>query len=134
MSWEDWNRQAIRAAIEEASGLALSVDDSLPDTLIATAQSLGMLPIELALWIHDRPRPEWTGQALERWARRHSFARDESSPRPAQAQAAAQPARQQPAEPSVSPPCQPAVNGQPPRQSPDKSASGRGEEAPGRTQ
>src|SRR4051812_24364277 len=52
-------RAAVRGAIEEASGQALSVDDPLPDTLIAAAQAIGIRPRQLRLWIYDEPKPEW---------------------------------------------------------------------------
>lgn len=74
MSWlNTWDRNTVHAAIEEATGRALSVDDSLADTLIATAQALGIEPVNLQSWIYDQPKTEWTGQALTRWARRNGF-------------------------------------------------------------
>lgn len=71
MAWPvDWDRASVLGAIEEASGVVLHFDDSLPDTLIAQAQALGLQPLDLKLWIYDSPEPGWTPDALARWARR----------------------------------------------------------------
>lgn len=72
-----WDRGRVLEQIAEASGQDLSVIDSLPDSLIATAQSLGMAPHELQNWIYDG-RKDWTQAALATWARRYGFARNET--------------------------------------------------------
>lgn len=67
-----WRRAQVLGAIEEAAGLALSPSDPLPDTLIATAQALGLSPADLQIWIYDEPRRQcWTIDALTRWAREY---------------------------------------------------------------
>jgi hypothetical protein len=75
----DWDRARVRQQIEEASGRALSVDDSLPDSFIATAQALGMEPHELQMWIYDGAAADrdWSQTALANFARRYGFARAE---------------------------------------------------------
>lgn len=71
MAWPiEWDRANVLGAIEEAGGVSLAVDDSLPDTLIAKAQELGLKPVDLKLWIYDSPKFRWTVDALERWAQR----------------------------------------------------------------
>jgi hypothetical protein len=69
--WRDLDRQAILAAIEEAAGAGLAPTDPLPDTLIASAQALGLEPVDLRMWIFDDPhRRDWTVESLTLWARR----------------------------------------------------------------
>lgn len=89
-----FDREQVRAWIEDATGVGLSVGDALPDTLIATAEALGLTPRELRLWIFDHSRvtptgeaataevstATWTGAALAKWAWRHGLARDGSDP------------------------------------------------------
>jgi hypothetical protein len=71
MAWPaTWDRGSVLGAIEEASGVALSADSSLPDMLIAKAQELGLRPIDLKLWIYDSPSGGWTPDSLTRWANR----------------------------------------------------------------
>lgn len=70
----DFSREDIRTWIEEATGGGLSVDDPLPDTLAATAQALSLMPFQLRIWVWEQPKPEWSGPALERWARAKGFA------------------------------------------------------------
>lgn len=71
MPWpSDWDRAGVLGAIEEASGVSLSVEDTLPDTLIAVAQAEGLEPVDLRLWIHDLPRHPWTSEHLRAWAAR----------------------------------------------------------------
>lgn len=73
-----FHREAVRTWIEEVTGEGMSVDDSLPDTLVATAQALGALPLELKLWVYDQPKSAgWTGDALTTWCRRNGFNRVE---------------------------------------------------------
>lgn len=68
MAWPaDWDRASVLGAIEEASGVALSFDESLPDTLIAQAQALGLSPTDLKQWIYEGDH-EWTTGALAKWA------------------------------------------------------------------
>ncbi len=72
MAWPAEIRPWQRAGRDRGSrrGVALGVDDSLPDTLIAKAQELGLKPIDLKLWIYDSPDHDWTPGTLEGWARR----------------------------------------------------------------
>jgi hypothetical protein len=67
-----WDRGHVLQQIEEASGQALSAGDSLPDSLIATAQALGLQPHELGVWIYDTPH-SWQPGELATWARRNGF-------------------------------------------------------------
>jgi hypothetical protein len=68
---DEFSRAGVRGSIEEACGQGLSVDDPLPDTLIAQAQALGLSPIELRLWIYEpcHEGGEWSADSLARWAR-----------------------------------------------------------------
>ena len=58
-----FDRTQIRAWIEEATGEGLSVEDSLPDTLAATAEALGLQPAELKLWCYESQHA-WTSADL----------------------------------------------------------------------
>jgi hypothetical protein len=70
MPWPaSWDRGGVIGALEEASGVALSVQDALPDTLIAHAQELGLHPLQLFLWISE-PEHAWTVDELTEWAER----------------------------------------------------------------
>lgn len=69
-----WDRGNVLGAIEEASGVSLSADDPLPDTLIAKAQELGLMAVDLRLWIYDRPN-SFTADELVRWAQRYMLDR-----------------------------------------------------------
>jgi hypothetical protein len=63
-------RGAVRAAIEEASGQALSVADALPDELIAVAQIEGIPLGTLQVWIYGAKGADgWSAPAFARWAR-----------------------------------------------------------------
>jgi len=77
MPWPtEWNRENIRRDLEEATGGGVSVDDPLPDTLLAVAQSLDLKPAELRIWIGDgRPKlpEEWNAANLTAWARRYNL-------------------------------------------------------------
>lgn len=74
--WND-RRGEIHAALEEAAGQSISVNDTHADTLIASAQALGMLPHELRIWIADSSaRPAWSAESLMSFARRYGFARE----------------------------------------------------------
>lgn len=78
--WTDLRGQ-ILGALEEAIGRALPAQDPLPDTLIAKAQALGMLPHELRSWIYDSSaRPDWQVASLVRFAERYHFARSYETP------------------------------------------------------
>jgi hypothetical protein len=68
-----WDREQVRAQIEEATGEPLSVDDSQPDSYVATAQELGMRPHDLTLWIYEHPKV-WNTQSLIQWAKHYGFA------------------------------------------------------------
>ena len=71
MPWPTtWDRQTVLGALEEAAHVSLSVEDPLPDMLIARAQELGLKPVDLKLWIYDEPKLGWTPDALADWARR----------------------------------------------------------------
>lgn len=72
-----WDRAHVLQQIEEASGQSLSAGDSLPDSLIATAQALGLQPHELGVWIYDTPH-EWQPGELAVWARRNGFGTQEA--------------------------------------------------------
>ena len=73
--WREFSRAAVLGAIEDATGRALSASDPLPDTLIAAAGALGLVPGELKLFIYDGPRDEWSIQALAVWARAYGVER-----------------------------------------------------------
>ncbi len=73
----EFEREAIRNWLQDSSGVGLSVSDSLPDDLAATAQALGMTPAELRMYIFDEPRHEWTPAGLTAWARRNRCNRAE---------------------------------------------------------
>ena len=76
----EFDREQVRAWIEEQLETGLSVDDSFPDTLIATAQSLDLKPITLKLWIYDQPKAGgWTVASLGVWARRMGFLAEEKT-------------------------------------------------------
>lgn len=67
----DFTRENVTGAIEEATGVALSANDPLPDSLIANAQALGLSPDALRLYIYDEPaRDDWSMQAMAHWAAR----------------------------------------------------------------
>jgi hypothetical protein len=67
-----WDRAFVLQQIEEASGQALSANESLPDSLIASAQALGLQPWELGVWIYESGHDFRTSQ-LAAWARRNGF-------------------------------------------------------------
>lgn len=72
--WKNFYRADVLAALEEASGTALDPNDPLPDSLIANAEALGLLPAELRLFIFDEPkRADWDMNALGIWARRYGL-------------------------------------------------------------
>lgn len=73
--WREWDRAAVIAAIEEASGAGLAAGDPLPDTLIANAQEFGLRPAELRMWIYDQPKRDWSIAELATWAKRYGLAR-----------------------------------------------------------
>jgi hypothetical protein len=70
-----WDRGHVLAAIEDATGQVLQNQNPLPDTLIAKAQELGMMPAELSLWIAEKPEHGWTPGDLASWARRNGIGR-----------------------------------------------------------
>jgi hypothetical protein len=78
--WKVFHREQVHAEIEIALGEGVSVDDALADTLIAAAQALGMLPLELRMFLLDAPTPaeqralgvpakDLTPERLITWAR-----------------------------------------------------------------
>jgi hypothetical protein len=67
--WKRFARLQVLAEIESATGKALDANDPLPDSLIASAQALGLLPVDLRLFIYEDPaREDWSHDALARWA------------------------------------------------------------------
>lgn len=78
MPWPNtWDRETVRNEIEEATRRGLSVDDPLPEMLMATAQRLGLQPAELRLWIFDEPKHgDWSTAALAAWATRYGITSD----------------------------------------------------------
>ena len=72
---ETWDRGRVLNQIAEASGVMLSANDALPDSLIAHAQGLGLRPGDLEAFICDqRIEHPWTTNALGEWAQRNGFA------------------------------------------------------------
>jgi hypothetical protein len=70
----NYDRSAVLASIEDATGTSLSANDPLPDSLIANAQALGLIPAELRMWIHDEPkRGDWSLAALRAWAAKYEL-------------------------------------------------------------
>lgn len=67
-----WDRARVLQQLEEASNRVMSVDDSLPDSLIATAQALGLYPHELGIWIYESGH-EWQPGQLTAWSKRNGF-------------------------------------------------------------
>jgi hypothetical protein len=66
--WHDYVREDVTGALEEATGAALSANDPLPDSLIANAQTLGLGPGALRLFIYDEPaRDDWSINAMAHW-------------------------------------------------------------------
>lgn len=78
MPWPGhWERQAVLAALEMASGQSLSVSKTLPDSLITRAQELNLGPVELNIWILAQAfadefthaaEPDFSPDALAHWA------------------------------------------------------------------
>lgn len=67
--WQNFTREDVTGALEEATGVALSANDPLPDSLIANAQALGLSPGALRLYIFDEPaRDDWSMSAMAQWA------------------------------------------------------------------
>jgi hypothetical protein len=67
----DFTRESVTGELEEATGVALSAIDPLPDSLIANAQTLGLSPGALRLYIYDEPaRDDWSLEAMAHWAAR----------------------------------------------------------------
>jgi len=63
--WTEYDRAAIRGAIEERTGRALPVDDPLPEDLIAEGQAAGASPIVLQIWIAaGDEREDWSAPAF----------------------------------------------------------------------
>ena len=76
MQWSEYGpadplRAAVRGAIEEASGEAISVTDALPDELIAAAELEGISLNLLKVWIYAVKQPARRRSAAQfvRWAR-----------------------------------------------------------------
>ena len=69
--WTEFSREVVRGQLEDATGEPLPMDSTLPDTLIAEAQAIGMSPVDLKLWIaDDHPRADWSTANLRAWAER----------------------------------------------------------------
>ena len=72
--WTRFDRIDVIAAIEAATGSPLAAHDPLPDSLIANAQALGLLPMHLRMFIYDDPaREDWSHEAMARWAEAQRF-------------------------------------------------------------
>lgn len=67
-----WDRGHVLQQIEEATRQSLTASDSLPDSLIASAQALGLQPYELGVWIYE-PGHDFQTSQLAAWARRNGF-------------------------------------------------------------
>jgi hypothetical protein len=67
-----WDRAHVLQQVEEATGKAMHAGDSLPDSLIAAAQMLGLQPHELGLWIYESGHTYRVSQ-LAAWAKRNGF-------------------------------------------------------------
>jgi hypothetical protein len=66
--WKVFNRSMVLAELETAMGTSIDPNDTLADTLIVTAQGLGILPADLRIWITQTPPPsEWSAENLTRW-------------------------------------------------------------------
>lgn len=77
--WRDFDRLAILACIEDVSGQPMDPNDPLPDTLVANAEALGLLPVHLRMWIFDEPRrTEFTLESLRDFARLHRLGNAEA--------------------------------------------------------
>ena len=73
--WNTFSREDVTGAIEEATEAALSANDPLPDSLIANAQTLGLSPGALRLYIYDEPaRDDWSLNAMAHWAATYRLA------------------------------------------------------------
>lgn len=69
--WTEFSREIVRSQIEDATGEPLAMDSTLPDTLIAESQTIGITPVDLKLWIaDDHPRADWSTANLRGWAER----------------------------------------------------------------
>lgn len=79
MTTISFDRETVRSWIESATGEGLSVSDSLPDSLVATAEALGLQTAELMVWVFDHPvgasARDWTTASLVEWATLHHLAR-----------------------------------------------------------
>jgi len=72
--WHRFDRIDVIAALESATGQALPANDPLPDSLIANAEALGLLPMHLRMFIYDEPkREDWSHDAMARWAAAQEF-------------------------------------------------------------
>lgn len=69
----NFDRERVRGWIEDALDVALGLNDSSADTLIAQAEELGLTPDQLRLWIYDQPKLNWSPGALAGWARREGL-------------------------------------------------------------
>ena len=70
--WHNFTREDVTGAIEEATGAALSANDPLPDSLIANAQTLGLSPGALRLYIYDEPaRDDWSLNTMAAWVAKY---------------------------------------------------------------
>jgi|HubBroStandDraft_2_1064218.scaffolds.fasta_scaffold24305_4 hypothetical protein len=76
--WRVFDREAVRAQLEDATATGLPVGDPLPDSLIAQAQALGLLPAELRMFLLDLPpRTDFSSEALTQWARLYGLDRSQ---------------------------------------------------------
>jgi hypothetical protein len=69
MSTLEWDRGVVRSWIEDASNVDLPVTDSLPDTLIAQAQALGLEQSDILPFLWETTPDRYTSEGLTAWAR-----------------------------------------------------------------
>jgi len=69
----NFDRERVRGWIEDALDVALGLNDSSADTLIAQSEELGLTPDQLRLWIYDQPKLNWGPGSLASWARREGL-------------------------------------------------------------
>jgi hypothetical protein len=71
-----FDRERVRGWLEDSLNRTFGISDSSADTLIAQAESLGLTPEQLRLWIYDQVKVDWTPGALARWAWKEGFAQE----------------------------------------------------------
>jgi hypothetical protein len=72
---EAFDRDNVRAWLEDALHVSIGYNDSSADTLVAQAEALGLTPDQLRTFVYDFKWPlNYTGGGLEAWAWRNGFA------------------------------------------------------------